>query len=213
MYNALATFPQSLDHEGMGLGAEMELDETDGLAGKMLIAMPGIDDDRFDRSVILLCAHSDEHAMGIVLNKAMADITLPDLFEQLDVPMEISPPIGPVLHGGPVGTDRGFVIHSEDFESIGATIPIGEGLRLTATKEVLNAMASSDPPRQCRLALGYSGWGPQQLEAELRQNVWLIVDADNDIIFDTDFDKKWEKALKKLGIAPHNLQSGTTGHA
>ncbi|MAK60594.1 MAG: hypothetical protein CMK09_06420 [Ponticaulis sp.] len=191
----------------------MEVDQSDGLVGKLLIAMPGIDDDRFDRTVILLCAHSDEHAMGIVLNRTLLDLTLTDLFDQLEVPMEASLPNDPILHGGPVGTDRGFVIHSPDFESVGATISICNGLRLTATKEVLNAMASSEPPEKCRLALGYSGWGPQQLEAELRQNVWLVVDSDEEIIFDTDFDQKWERAINKLGISPANLQGGTTGHA
>ncbi|MAT34924.1 MAG: hypothetical protein CMK06_07250 [Ponticaulis sp.] len=191
----------------------MDVDESDGLTGKLLIAMPGIDDERFDRSVILLCAHNDEHAMGIVLNKTLLDITLPDLFEQLDVPIEVSPPDAPILHGGPVGTDRGFVIHSEDFESIGATIPICNGLRLTATKEILNAMASTAPPEKCRLALGYSGWGPKQLEAELRENVWLVVEPDEEIIFDSDFSGKWERALRKLGISPDKLQGGQAGHA
>ena len=191
----------------------MELDDSDGLTGKLLIAMPGIDDDRFDRTVILLCAHSDEHAMGIVLNRTLMDITLTDLFDQLEVPMEESLPDDPILHGGPVGTDRGFVIHSPDFESVGATIPICNGLKLTATKEVLSAMASAERPEKCRLALGYSGWGPQQLEAELRQNVWLVVDADEEIIFDTDFDQKWERAINKLGMSPSSLQGGTAGHA
>ena len=191
----------------------MELDETDGLTGKLLIAMPGIDDERFDKSVILLCAHSDEHAMGIVLNKTMSDITLPELLDQLDVPAGNELPNDPILNGGPVGTDRGFVIHSEDFESIGATIPINNELRLTATKEVLSAMASPDRPRKCRLALGYSGWGPKQLENELRENVWLVVDADEEIVFDTDFDGKWLRAIRKLGITPDRLQRGPTGHA
>lgn len=191
----------------------MELDETDGLTGKLLIAMPGIDDERFDKSVILLCAHSDEHAMGIVLNKTMSDITLPELLDQLDVPAGNELPNDPILNGGPVGTDRGFVIHSEDFESIGATIPINNELRLTATKEVLSAMASPDRPRKCRLALGYSGWGPKQLENELRENVWLVVDADEEIVFDTDFDGKWLRAISKLGITPDRLQRGPTGHA
>ena len=191
----------------------MNLDETEGLTGKLLIAMPGIDDERFEKSVILLCAHNEEHAMGIVLNKEMGDLRLPDLLDQLNVPIDGLLPDAPVLHGGPVGQDRGFVIHSEDFESIGATIPVGNGLRLTATKEVLAAIASSDPPSRSRLVLGYSGWGPNQLEAELKQNVWLVVDADEGIIFDTDFDGKWERAVNKLGVSPSQLQPGTAGRA
>lgn len=185
----------------------------DGLAGKLLIAVPGIDDERFAKAVILICAHSDEHAMGIVLNRAMGDLTLPELLEQLNVPMEIPPPDEPILLGGPVGKDRGFVIHSEDFESVGATIPVGAGLRLTATKEVLQAIASEDRPKRSRLALGYSGWGPMQLENELKQNVWLVVDADDSIVFDSDFDGKWERAIAKLGIKPSSLHNGPVGRA
>lgn len=198
--------------EDKGLNMEFSRNE-EGLAGKLLIAVPGIDDERFAGAVILICAHSDEHAMGIVLNRAIGDLTLPELFEQLNVPMRITPPDDPILLGGPVGKDRGFVIHSEDFESIGATIPVGTGLRLTATKEVLQAMASDDRPKRSRLALGYSGWGPMQLENELKQNVWLVVDADDDIVFDCDFDHKWERAIAKLGISPASLHSGPVGRA
>lgn len=187
--------------------------DEDGLAGKILIAMPGIDDERFAKAVILICAHNDEHAMGIVLNRAMGDLTLPELLEQLDVPIEIEPPEDAVLIGGPVGKDRGFVIHTEDFESIGATIPIGNGLRLTATKEVLQAIASDECPARCRLALGYSGWGPLQLENELKENVWLVADADSEIVFDSDFDGKWERAINKLGISSAVIQAGPAGHA
>ena len=188
-------------------------ENEDGLAGKLLIAMPGIDDDRFSKTVILVCAHNDEHAMGIVLNRAMSDLTLRELLDQLNVPIESSPPEDAILLGGPVGKDRGFVLHSEDFESIGATIPVTEGIRLTATKEVLHAIASRECPRKCRLALGYSGWGPHQLETELKENVWLVTDADDDIIFDSDFDMKWEKAVQKLGISPDQIQVGQAGRA
>ncbi len=188
-------------------------EDDDGLAGKLLIAMPGIDDDRFKKAVILICAHSEEHAMGIVLNRAMGDFTLPDLLDQLEVPIEDEAPNEPILLGGPVGKDRGFVIHTEDFESIGATIPINQCLRLTATKEVLQAIASPERPKRSRLALGYSGWGPKQLENELKENIWLVVDADDEIIFDSDFDGKWERAIQKLGISPAMIQGGTAGQA
>ena len=187
--------------------------DDDGLAGKLLIAMPGIDDKRFSRAVILICAHSDEHAMGIVLNRIMDEFKLPELLEQMDVPITTPPPDDIILIGGPVGKDRGFVIHSEDFESIGATIPVGDGLRLTATKEVLQIIASDECPEKCRLALGYSGWGPMQLEEELKENVWLVADADDEIIFDDSIDDKWVRAMAKLGISPGILQSGLSGKA
>lgn len=187
--------------------------DMDDLAGKLLIAMPEIDDERFARTVILVCAHNNEHAMGIVLNRKMGDLTLAELLDQLDVPIETAPPDEPIIVGGPVGKDRGFVIHSEDFESIGATIPIREGMRLTATKEVLQAIASDECPKKCRLALGYSGWGPMQLEGELKENIWLVADADDEIVFGGDFENKWERALKKLGIEPISLQRGGAGHA
>ena len=189
-----------------------KLDNISDLSGKLLIAMPGIDDERFERTVILLCAHSDEHAMGIVLNKAMSDLTVAELLEQLNVPNG-SGLHDPIVIGGPVGKDRGFVLHTEDFETIGATIPVTNGIRLTATKEILHALASSEPPARSRLALGYSGWGPQQLEAEIRENVWLVVDADDEIIFDSDFSGKWERAVNMLGISPDKLQGGTVGTA
>lgn len=191
----------------------MSEDDQIDLSGKILIAMPGIDDDRFTRAVILVCSHSDEHAMGIVLNRTLTDLTLPELLEQLEVPIETDPPHEPILLGGPVGKDRGFVIHSPDFESVGATIEVSNELRLTATKEILHAIASPDRPEQCRLALGYSGWGPQQLEAELKENVWLVVDADPEFVFDSDFDGKWERAFEILGVAPELLATGPVGNA
>ena len=188
------------------------LDNISDLSGKLLIAMPGIDDERFERSVILLCAHSEEHAMGIVLNKAMHDQTVAELLEQMDVPNGAGLD-NPIVIGGPVGKDRGFVLHTEDFETIGATIPVSKGIRMTATKEILHALASTEPPARSLLALGYSGWGPHQLEAELKENVWLVVDADDEIIFGNDFDNKWISAFRKLGISPETLQAGSAGNA
>ena len=150
--------------------------------------------------------------MGIVLNKAMHDLTVAELLEQMDVPNGAGLD-NPIVIGGPVGKDRGFVLHTEDFETIGATIPVSKGIRMTATKEILHALASTEPPARSLLALGYSGWGPQQLEAELKENVWLVVDADDEIIFGSDFDNKWISAFRKLGISPETLQAGSAGHA
>ncbi len=186
-----------------------------GLTGKLLIAMPGIGDDRFDRSVVLVCVHNEDHAMGIVLNRVADNLGLQELLQQLDVDAENDGelPDGPVLIGGPVGADRGFVLHSDDFESVGATLPVADGLRLTATRQVLESLATSNAPARSRLSLGYAGWGPDQLENEIRQNVWLVADADEAIVFDTDFDAKWVRALERIGVRPDQLPSGLTGQA
>ncbi|MEM8921600.1 MAG: YqgE/AlgH family protein [Pseudomonadota bacterium] len=170
------------------------------------MALPSIEDPRFKRAVILLCAHNEEHAMGIVLNHTMDDLTLPDLLDQLGVDGEGASEEDPILVGGPVGRDRGFVLHSEDFDSEGATLPVIEGVCLTATKDVLHAMASDLPPERAVLALGYSGWGAGQLEEELAGNVWLVGDPDMEIVFDRSFDTKWSRALARIGVSPHQLQ-------
>ena len=146
--------------------------DTD-LTGKLLIALPGIGDTRFARSVILVCAHSPEFAMGIVLNKPMAHLRLPQLFEQLDVPIEADVPDTFVLDGGPVSSDRGFVLHTDDVYNEGASLPVEGDICMTATRDILHAMGSVQPPRRSVLALGYSGWGAGQLEVELAENAWL----------------------------------------
>jgi putative transcriptional regulator len=184
----------------------------DTLSGKLLIAMPGIGDERFEHSVILVCSHAPDHAMGLVLNRPMTGLSVPGLLDQLEVPFTASLPPLPVLDGGPVGRDRGFVLHSEDFHSSQSTLQVGEGIFLTATREVLHAIASPTPPRQSLLALGYSGWGEGQLEDELADNAWLIADALPEIVFGADHEVKWHRALASLGITPDRLQ-GQAGHA
>ncbi|MEL7129737.1 MAG: YqgE/AlgH family protein [Pseudomonadota bacterium] len=182
------------------------------LTGKVLIAMPDIGDDRFSRSVILICAHAEDFAMGLVLNKPMQGLTLPDLLEQLDIPLTIALPDYEVLDGGPVGRDRGFVLHSEDFNCDTATMRVHDNLCLTATRDVLHAIASETPPEQAVLALGYSGWGPGQIEQELTDNAWLVCDCDADLIYAQNHAGKWQSALDKLGISPAYLQADA-GHA
>ena len=182
--------------------------ETDQLSlrGQLLVAMPSIGDDRFERSVILVCAHEPEYAMGIVLNNPVPHITVPDILEQLDVPAEIEVPADNVLDGGPVGNDRGFVLHSSDFHSEGATMDVSENCHLTATRDVLIALGSQTPPELSTLALGYSGWGAGQLELELRQNAWLVGPADHDIVFGSDYSQKWDKAIELMGANAGLLQ-------
>lgn len=195
----------------------MDLDELDPgddgyLTGKLLIASPLIGDPRFDRTVVFLCAHGEDHAMGLILNKPMDALRLPALFEQLDVKSEIRAPDRAVLNGGPVDRDRGFVLHTPDFETPDSTLAVAENIRLTATREILEAMASSGPPRRSVLALGYAGWDPGQLEDEIQANAWLVSDPDEAIIFDEDHASKWARALKKLGVTPEFL-IGASGHA
>ncbi len=178
-----------------------------GLGGKMLIATPAIGDPRFARSVVFVCAHTPEHAMGIIVNKPMGGLRLPDLIEQLGIASTITAPDRPVLNGGPVDRDRGFVLHTDDFHSEEATVDIADGVGMTATKDVLEAIASPDAPRQAILALGYAGWGAGQLETEIQANAWLVCDPSDELLFGLDLDGKWARALRSIGVAPDKLSS------
>ena len=183
------------------------------LAGRMLIAMPGIDDPRFERAVILLCAHSDEHAMGLAVNRPVDGLTLPSLLERLGVESNINMPDDLVLFGGPVEKERGFVLHTDDYSTPQSTIRIGAGIGLTATREVLEAIGDTTlRPRKSVLALGYAGWDGGQLEHELQHNVWLTCDADESLVFGGDHEHKWGTALAKIGVHPERL-STLTGRA
>ncbi|MDX1292592.1 MAG: YqgE/AlgH family protein [Hyphomonas sp.] len=179
--------------------------DTD-LTGKLLIALPGIGDPRFARSIILICAHSPEFAMGIVLNKPMVGLTLPQLLDQLDVPVETDVPDGFVLDGGPVSSDRGFVLHTDDVVNEGTTLEIDGTFCMTATRDILHVMGSRNAPRRSVLALGYSGWGAGQLEYELAENAWLVGEPDTELVFGEGHEGKWEAALGHLGIDSGRLQ-------
>jgi putative transcriptional regulator len=182
------------------------------LSGQLLIAMPGIGDPRFERALILICAHDRQHAMGVAINRPVEGLTVPDILERLGIASTITLPPDPILLGGPVERERGFVVHTDDYRSE-HTIDVGEGLLLSATREVLETMAShNDCPRRSILALGYSGWGAGQLENEIRENVWLTVEADEALIFGDDHAAKWSRALGKLGVDPERL-SATAGRA
>ena len=189
------------------------------LDGQMLIAMPAMNDERFSRAVIYVCAHSTEGAMGIIVNHPAANIKFPDLLVQLEVipaAERIQLPTRAedvkVLKGGPVETGRGFVLHSADFFIENSTLPIDEGICLTATLDILKAIARGNGPASAILALGYAGWAPGQLEQEIQENGWLHCAADPELIFGTDTDAKYEKALRKIGI-DLGMLSSQAGHA
>jgi putative transcriptional regulator len=189
------------------------------LDGQMLIASPGMSDERFARSVVYMCAHSSEGAMGIVVNRPAGNISFPDLLVKLKVipateVIRLPNRAGDVtvLKGGPVETERGFVLHSADFFIENSTLPIDEGICLTATIDILKAIARGDGPASAILALGYAGWAPGQLESEMQNNGWLHCSADRDLIFGTENEAKYEKAMQKLGIRPGMLSSDA-GHA
>jgi putative transcriptional regulator len=188
------------------------------LDGQMLIAMPAMGDERFSRSVIYICAHSSEGAMGIIVNQPAPNIDFSDLLVKLDVIPATDAIRLPsratvkVMRGGPVETERGFVLHSADFFIENSTLPIDEGICLTATLDILKAIARGDGPLSAILALGYAGWAPGQLETEIQGNGWLHCAADPELIFGPDIGAKYEKALRKIGIDLAMLSS-EAGHA
>jgi len=189
------------------------------LDGQFLIAMPGMQDTRFSRSVVYLCAHSSDGAMGIMINQPAPQITFRDLLVQLDIIPEGTEIRLPgtagrmqVHRGGPVETGRGFVLHSADYFIENSTLPIDEHVCLTATLEILKAIAVGTGPQNAMLALGYAGWAPGQLETEIQSNGWLHCPATPELIFDSDLDAKYARALGMIGIDPVRL-SAEAGHA
>jgi putative transcriptional regulator len=186
-------------------------DDDTGLTGKLLIAMPAMPDPRFARSVIYVCAHSEQGAMGIIVNQVAPNVTFPSIIEQLGIEAGIDLSSQPVHVGGPVESGRGFVLHSPDYVR-DTTLVIDEQFALTATIDVLRAMATGQGPNRAVFALGYAGWAPGQLDAEIQQNGWLTAPADADVVFSTDNETKWTRALRRIGIDPA-LLSTTAGHA
>ncbi len=189
------------------------------LDGQMLLAMPGMTDPRFVKSVIYLCAHSGDGAMGLVVNRKSRRIKFHDLLVQLEVVRKEDSILlpgrageVPVLRGGPVETQRGFVLHSSDYSADETTMRVDGDVSLTVSVDILRAIAQGVGPRRAVLALGYAGWGAGQLENEIQQNGWLSCPADADLLFDEDFDTKYTRALGKLGVDPAMLV-GEAGHA
>lgn len=181
------------------------------LDGQILIAVPGMQDIRFRQALVYLCAHSEDGAMGLIVNKVAEDLVWRDLFEKLDIPIHPNGAPQPVYFGGPVETGRGFVLHSSDYYAEDATLRIDDGTSMTATLDILHALGERQGPTRALVALGYAGWAPGQLEAEIQMNGWLHCAPDDDLLFGSDEEGKWERALAKIGVDPALLGPG--GHA
>jgi len=185
--------------------------EADYLTGQLLIAMPAMGDPRFAKSVIYICVHNEDGAMGLIVNKLVHDIVFSDLIDKLNLKTLGMAPSPPIHCGGPVEVGRGFVLHSSDYFR-DDTIDVGGGVSLTAKIDILQDIAESNGPERFFLALGYAGWGAGQLDGEIQQNAWLHVPADMELIFGPDIEKKWELAIAKIGV-DLSLLSGDAGHA
>jgi putative transcriptional regulator len=182
------------------------------LTGQLLVAMPQMQDPRFMRTVIYMCAHREETgAMGLVVNKLLGSLTMGDLLTQLEITPVRTNRQQPVHFGGPVEAGRGFVLHTADYREE-ATMVIDGNIAVTATLDILRAIGKGEGPSRSLLALGYAGWAPGQLDAEIQANGWLAVSADDDLVFDPDFEGKWQRALKKLGV-DLTMLSTDAGHA
>lgn len=189
------------------------MDKFESLVGRLLVAMPGISDSRFEHAVILICAHRPDHAMGLRLDRPAPGVNLKKVLDKLKTEAPETAAGRQVLIGGPVERERGFVLHTDDWLIDDASVAFAEGLAMTGTREALAAMVDpTSGPHRSVLLLGYAGWDGGQLEDELGENVWLTADADPELIFDADYDGKWAKALAGLGVDPAQL-SGQSGRA
>jgi len=193
------------------MGQQSSITTETSLTGQLLVAMPNMADPRFARSVVYICAHSADGAMGLVVNRLIDSLSFDSLLEQLGVELEIAESEMPVHFGGPVESSRGFVLHSTDYLQ-DSTLVIDDDIALTATVDVLKAIARGEGPAQRVLALGYAGWAPGQLDAEIQANGWLLVPADSQLVFGLDNQAKWQQAMAKLGI-DLSLLSNEAGHA
>jgi putative transcriptional regulator len=189
------------------MNADQPPDAPVDLTGKILIAMPGMGDPRFANSVVYLCAHSAEGAMGLIINKPAQDLAIGDLLEHLSITPGPGMRAMPVHFGGPVEHGRGFVLHDDGYRSDIATLNVAAGFGMTATLDILEDLARGEGPAHAILALGYAGWGPGQLESELAENGWLTCDADPDLVFAIPDPGKWEAALARLGVSALTLSS------
>jgi len=192
------------------------------LQGKLLIATPEMDDPNFKRSVVYMCIHDETHALGLIINRKKSGLTLSDILTQVPPELQKHGQVSdqymkPVLFGGPVGTEQGFVLHTALDEGVThppskdapLSMPLTETLFLTAHASILTTLLSETPPRHALLALGYAGWDAGQIEDEIKDNCWIVVESNDELIFDPDLDQKWDKALAKLGITADQLASQT----
>ncbi|PJB69611.1 MAG: hypothetical protein CO093_10035 [Alphaproteobacteria bacterium CG_4_9_14_3_um_filter_47_13] len=204
---------QSEKENREGVKSVRKSSEAEGfLAGRLLLAMPSMGDQRFYKAVIYVCAHDESGAMGLVINHELPGVNFSQLFSQLDIIVgENKAAATPVMSGGPVETARGFVLHSNDFEQED-TIRIDDDFSVTGTIDALKAIAEGQAPQKMLFILGYAGWGAGQLDDEIQQNAWLVSEPDSDLIFMASPEEKWSKAIKKLGIDPGML-SGAAGRA
>lgn len=177
------------------------------LEGKLLIAMPGMPDPRFEKSVIFMCAHSAKGAMGLIINKPIDGLSFRELMGKFNIAVTSDRPETPILFGGPVNMGRGFVLHSADYGSRDATLPITSEISLTATTDILEAISKGHGPSKSMLALGYAGWGTGQIESEILSNGWIHCDPDPALIFNTPYEAKWETAIGKLGAGISGLSA------
>lgn len=181
------------------------------LTGKLLIAMPYLPDPRFNQSVIYICGHDDTGAMGLIINKPLLTVTFKELVEQMDISVMSETPNFPVHYGGPIEIGRGFVLHTTDYLTETSVI-INEEFALTATLEILRAMSTQRGPIQGLLALGYVGWSEMQVEKEIQENGWIVIDANPDLVFKQDFEDMWRFAMSSIGVNP-DIISLDIGHA
>jgi putative transcriptional regulator len=179
------------------------------LEGKLLIALPGMGDERFAQTVIYMCAHSAKGAMGIVINKPIPGLTFAEVMKQLEIETKPLAAELPILYGGPVETGRGFVLHSGDYEGSDSTLSVSRDVSLTATLDILRAIAGGRGPKKVLFALGYAGWAPGQVESEFQTNGWLHCESDPSLIFGVSPEAKWLNALQRLGIGPSGLVADT----
>lgn len=175
--------------------------------GQYLIATPAMGDPRFSQTVIFLCAHDASGAMGLVINRPKSNLVISDLLDHVGVDGDVRVADTAVLEGGPVDVDRGFVLHSADWFRKDNSLKVSDSLGLTTTKDALEALVSDSPPDRAMLAIGYAGWAPGQLEAEIADNCWLIAGGDDALVFDNDMDAKWTQALARIGVNPAQLSA------